>query len=73
MPSTVSRREVRRSGRDGRGRSYEDYVSEAVSYRGAVYCQTTSPKWAALNSLAVLFEFEVDSEGNTSGEFFEWK
>lgn len=45
----------------------------AVSYRGAVYCQTTSPKWARLNSLAVLFEFEVDSEGNTRGEFFEWK
>jgi hypothetical protein len=45
----------------------------AVSYRGAVYCQTTSPKWAALNSLAVLFEFEVDSEGNTRSEFFEWK
>ena len=45
----------------------------AVSYRGAVYCQTTSPKWARLNSLAVLFEFEVDSDGNTRGEFFEWK
>jgi hypothetical protein len=45
----------------------------AVSYRGAVYCQTTSPRWARLNSLAVLFEFEVDSEGNTRGEFFEWK
>ena len=45
----------------------------AVSYRGAVYCQTTSPKWARLNSLAVLFEFEVDSGGNTRGEFFEWK
>ena len=45
----------------------------AVSYRCAVYCQTTSPRWARLNSLAVLFEFEVDSEGNTRGEFFEWK
>ena len=45
----------------------------AVSYRGAVYCQTTSPRWARLTSRAVLFEFEVDSEGNTRGEFFEWK
>ena len=45
----------------------------AVSYRGAVYCQTSSPKWARLNSLAVLFEFEVDAQGNTRGRFFEWK
>ena len=45
----------------------------AVSYRGAVYCQTSSPKWARLNSLAVLFEYEVDAEGQTSSRFFEWK
>lgn len=45
----------------------------AVSYRGAVYCQTSSAKWARLNSLAVLFEFEVDRDGNTRGQFFEWK
>ena len=45
----------------------------AVSYRGAVYCQTASPKWARLNSVAVVFEYEVDAEGNTRNRFFEWK
>jgi hypothetical protein len=45
----------------------------AVSYRGAVYCQTTSPRWALLNSVAVLFEYEVDAQGNTRSQFFEWK
>ena len=45
----------------------------SVSYRGAVYCQTTSPKWARLNSVAVVFEYEVDAEGNTRNRIFEWK
>jgi hypothetical protein len=45
----------------------------AMSYRGAVYCQTTSPKWARLNSLAVLFEYEVDAQGSTRSQLFEWK
>ncbi|WP_418127156.1 hypothetical protein [Variovorax sp. KK3] len=45
----------------------------SVSYRGAVYCQTTSPKWARLNSMAVLFEYEVDAQGVTRSQFFEWK
>ncbi len=45
----------------------------AVSYRGAVYFQTSSPKWARLNGLAAVFEYEVDAQGNTSGQLFEWK
>ena len=32
--ASVTRREVRRNGRDSRGRNYEDYVAETVSYRG---------------------------------------
>ena len=45
----------------------------AISYRGAVYLQTASPKWARLNSLAVVYEYEVDSQGNTRSQSFEWK
>lgn len=45
----------------------------SVSYRGAVYCQTASPQWARLNKVAVLFEYEVDAEGNTRSRLFEWK
>lgn len=45
----------------------------ALSYRGAVYCQSAAPRWARLNSLAVLFEYEVDAQGKTHSRFFEWK
>ncbi|TMH14426.1 MAG: hypothetical protein E6H58_07350 [Betaproteobacteria bacterium] len=45
----------------------------SISYRGATYVQTTSPKWARLNSVAVLFEFEVDAQGNTRAQLYEWK
>jgi len=45
----------------------------AVSYRGATYVQTASPKWARLNSLAVVYEYEIDAQGNTRAQYFEWK
>jgi hypothetical protein len=45
----------------------------AVSFRGALYYQTSSSKLARLNSVAVVFEFEVDETGNTHGKFWEWK
>jgi hypothetical protein len=45
----------------------------AVSYRGAVYYTTASPKLARLNSVAAVFEFEVDAKGNTSSKTWEWK
>jgi hypothetical protein len=45
----------------------------AVSYRGAVYYQSSSPKWSRLNSVAAVFEYEVDGQGNTSSEIWEWK
>jgi hypothetical protein len=45
----------------------------AVSYRGAVYYSTASPKLARLNTVAVVFEFEVDANGNTREKSWEWK
>ncbi|MFZ3168797.1 MAG: hypothetical protein WA130_14375 [Candidatus Methanoperedens sp.] len=45
----------------------------AVSFRGAVYYQTTSAKLARLNNIAVVFEYETDENGNTHGKFWEWK
>jgi hypothetical protein len=44
-----------------------------VSYRGAVYYQSSTPKWSRLNRVAAVFEYEVDAEGNTKGESWEWK
>ena len=45
----------------------------AVSYRGAVYYSSASPKLARLNTVAAVFEFEVDAEGNTHSKLWEWK
>jgi hypothetical protein len=45
----------------------------AVSYRGAVYYQSPSSKWARLNSVAAIFEYEVDAQGNTRAQLWEWK
>jgi hypothetical protein len=45
----------------------------AVSYRGAVYFSTASPKLARLNTIAAVFEFEVDAKGNNSSKTWEWK
>ena len=45
----------------------------AVSYRGAVYYQTTHPKLSKLNGIATLFEYEVDAQGGTVGHLWEWK
>ncbi len=45
----------------------------AVSYRGALYYSTSSPKLARLNTIAGVFEFEVDANGNTRTKVWEWK
>jgi hypothetical protein len=45
----------------------------AVSYRGAVYYTTASAKLARLNTVAGIFEFHVDREGNTTTKIWEWK
>ena len=45
----------------------------AVSYRGAVYYSTTSAKLVRLNTIACVFEFDVDADGNTHSKMWEWK
>ena len=44
-----------------------------ATYRGAIYFQTMPAKLSRLNKVAVLFEYEVDAEGNTHSEYWEWK
>ena len=45
----------------------------AVSYRGILYYQTTSQKLARLNTVAGVFEYEVDGKGDTLAKVWEWK
>jgi hypothetical protein len=44
-----------------------------VSYRGAIYLQTSSAAWTRLNGVAVVFEYEVDGHGATRAQLWEWK
>ncbi len=45
----------------------------SVSYRGALYFQTASPKFAQLNSIVGVFEYDVDATGGSKGKHWEWK
>jgi len=44
-----------------------------VSYRGIIYYRTTSEKLARLNTVAGIFEYEIDPQGNTRSKVWEWK
>ncbi len=45
----------------------------AVSWRGALYPQTTSERLARLNGIAAVFEFDVDEKGKVVVKTYEWK
>ena len=45
----------------------------AVSYRGALYHYSDSAKLRRLNTVAALFEYEADADGNTKTKYWEWK
>ena len=45
----------------------------AVSYRGILYYRTTSLKLARLNTVAGVFEYDVDAKGDTHSKVWEWK
>src|SRR2546425_1232518 len=44
-----------------------------VSFRGAVYYQTTAERFARLNGVAVVFEHEAGGDGGVSNKLWEWK
>jgi hypothetical protein len=44
-----------------------------VSFRGAIYLYSTSAKWQRLNTVAGLFEYEVDANDNYKATLIEWK
>ena len=47
--------------------------SGGVSFRGALYVYSTSPKWQRLNAVASVFEYELDANDNYKSELTEWK
>lgn len=44
-----------------------------VSYRGLLSYTTRASKLARLNTVGGIFEFEIDSNGNTVSKIWEWK
>ena len=44
-----------------------------VSFRGAIFVYSTSAKWQRLNSVAGLFEYEVDATDGYRATLTEWK
>ena len=44
-----------------------------VSFRGAIYLQSPGKTLQRLNSVAVIYEHEVDAEGNVKNNFTEWR
>src|SRR5438067_13670939 len=44
-----------------------------VSFRGAVYYQTTSQKLARLNGVAAVFEHEASADDSVINRLWEWK
>ncbi len=45
----------------------------AVSFRGAIYYQSVPSSLERLGSVAVLYEWEVDENGNAKADIWEWK
>ena len=45
----------------------------AVSFRGAIYYRSSSPRWSRLNGMTVVFEYELDAQGNGRSQLWEWK
>ena len=42
------------------------------SFKGMVYFQTSAPSLSSLNGVAVVYDWEVDAEGNASWDMWEW-
>jgi hypothetical protein len=45
----------------------------SVSWRGALFFETTAAKLSRLNGIAAAFEYLVDESGKSEGHLHEWK
>ena len=44
-----------------------------AAFKGVVYFETSAPSLASLNGAAVVYNWDVDAEGNAAWELWEWK
>ncbi len=57
-----------------RGTGVGTFVRPGVtSWRGCLLYETAGTELAALNGIAVLFEYQIDESGKSEGHLYEWK
>ena len=44
-----------------------------AKFRGAVYFTSSAPSLIGLNGMCLVYEWDVDGEGNASWNIWEWK
>jgi hypothetical protein len=44
-----------------------------ATFKGMVYFETSAPSLASLNGAAVVYNWDVDAEGNAAWELWQWK
>jgi len=44
-----------------------------TTFKGVVYVQTTAPSLSSLNGAALVYNWDVNAEGNATWELWEWK
>lgn len=44
-----------------------------MSFRGAIYVYSQTATWKKLNGCAVVYEHEVDAQGNVEDKLWEWR
>src|SRR5437899_17937 len=48
-------------------------ASGGTEFRGAIYFETASPRWAGLNGIAGVYEYSADASGKTETSLWEWR
>ena len=43
-----------------------------AKFRGAVYFQTSAPSLMAVNGKCMVYEWDVDGQGNATWDIWEW-
>ena len=56
----------------GRASGQSGGPSSPMRARGAFHFQTNSDKLSRLNSLAGVFEYDIDPDGSSKGKIWEW-
>ena len=56
----------------GRASDHSRGPGSPTRYRGAFHFQTNSEKFARLNGIAAVFEYDVEADGSTKGKIWEW-